>query len=812
MAQAAIAAVFEFVVTAAVQYFVGRAQNPTARELRMAARKNRPKVDVAYSGGVQPRRRLYGNFRASGLDVLPSYVTGLTGTRLHRVTAISDGEIEEFTAVNYNNTRMEPADFAGGPITTGPFAGASQIYLHVGTDPQPANSAALAVPNWDTEHRGDGIAYAYHFFDQIVSVFKGGIPVITYEGRGCKIYDPRDDVTPGADPLSTIYKSFSYNPVLQLVDFLLWDAGANEDPVNIEWDDVITAANICDEDVTIPVPVGGGTTTQKRYTSSIEVYSPLTIQERDQTITMLARAFMGICYFSEGKWRIRAGAYTAPVGSIAERDFLDDFTLATAQSRARGGIMNTIRGTYVDEAQATQPKGFPEVSASAYVVEDGEVIWGEVEYPTARTEFEAQRNAIQHLRLSRRRLTITAGFRLKVAKFQLYDVVLVTCSKVGWTSRPCRIIRRRVRQNLVVDLTMMEIDSTDFSDPDPADYLFSSDVSVPLSADYSPNAPRNLRATAMASAILLECDPPLNPPVGVLYQFYEHSSSTPFSSAVPVGPETAQTSLTIPRTTSSLAYFWVRAKDPATQTMSTQSPPTNGVPASPESASASLGGTVTPGSATISVSSSSATTNSVTVTPSGGTAPYTYAWTFTAGGTGITITSASSATTTFSSTGLTEDETRSGTARCRITDNVGATFDVYVAVTITRIFTVTVNPATVAAVAYGGTSAAVSSFVITPDGNITINATNSATVTYAWKASGATAADYDARISLTGGTLQSGNVGVWVQMGGSTAVSAVGVRTPPAGTNTQTLTIEFRDHTSHALLASAAVTLTETVA
>lgn len=808
------------VASAAVQFVIGHFSGEYAefkqghgKKAWLRRLRNRQKVDVEYTGGIQPRRRLYGYFRCAGLNVMPAMVTGPTGTRLHKCLAISDGEINSFTAVNYNNVRMPIADFAGGPITVGVYTGTSQIHLHKGLASQSADSAALAAPGWTTEHRGDGIAYSYHFFDQSPSVFGSGVPVITFEGLGCKVYDPRDDASPGADPTDTAFHSFSTNPVLQLVDFLVWTSGANELGANIDWDDVVTVANICDEDVTIPLTVGPGTTTQKRYTSSIEAYSPLTIQERDSTIATFAKAFMGVCWFSGGKWRFRAGAYTSSVGSITDRDFLGDFKLSTAQPRAGGGIMNTIRGTYVEQAESTQPKGFPEVSASAYVTEDGEVVHGEVEYPTARTAFEAQRNAIQHLRLSRRRLIVSANFRFRARNFMLFDILLVTCTKAGWTSQPCRIIRHRENQDFTVSMSLQEVDSTDYSDPDPADYLFSDDITVPVSANYQPNAPRNVRATSLASAILLEWDSPLLAPVGVLYQVYEHSSSTPFSSAVAIGPETAQNSLVIPRTTAGVLYYWVTAKDPATQTVSTQSPPTNGVPAAPASASTSLGAVVTPGSATASVSGATATTNTVTVTPTGGTAPYTYAWTFTAGGTGITTDASTSAATTFSSTGLAEDEERTGTARCRVTDNVGATYDVFVAVTIYRQFTITLTNQTVASLA-GSISAAVSSIVIASGGEVSGNSSSAGNTTYYWLPSGATASNYDARITLNTGTLQSGNVGTWVHMSGSSSVVAVGVRTPGegAGTSSQNLTLEIRDHTTLSVLATATVILSEQIA
>lgn len=75
------------------------------------------------------------------------------------------------------------------------------------------------------------------------------------------------------------------------------------------------------------------------------------------------------------------------------------------------------------------------------------------------------------------------------------------------------------------------------------------------------------------------------------------------------------------------------------------------------------------------------TTNSVTITASGGTSPYTYLWTKVSGDT-VTINSPTSNTTSFSAT-VNDGETKNAIYKCTITDDVAATFDVQVNITIT---------------------------------------------------------------------------------------------------------------------------------
>jgi hypothetical protein len=397
-------ALFKLAAQAVIGWFVDKATSPRKVGAYAALRRlaTRQKVDVSYTGGTEPRRRLYGDFRAAGLDVMPAVVTGPTGSRLHRCMALSDGEIESIDAVLFNNDRIEAASYVGGPITVGPYIGYAQIFPQLGTASQSAISNATTVPGWTTEHRGDGVAYVYTFFEFSTQIWKQGAPNVIVEGKGAIIYDPRLDSSPGAAPTNPSFIAFSRTPALQLADLITWSCGGNELAANIVWSECVTAANICEEDVDIPV-VPSGTTTQKRYTSSTEVYAPQTIQERDQSIQQLARAMMGICWFSGGKWHMRAGAYTAPVGTITDSDVVgDDFDIDTAKPRSSGESFNTVRGKYVESLEQSQPKGMPEVSTPAYVTEDGEVVHGDVEFLTARTVFEAERNAILLMRKSRR--------------------------------------------------------------------------------------------------------------------------------------------------------------------------------------------------------------------------------------------------------------------------------------------------------------------------------------------------------------------------------------------------------------------------
>lgn len=51
---------------------------------------NAGRVDVSYTGAVSPRRRLYGNFRTSGLECLPAISTSAQLSRLATIARLYD--------------------------------------------------------------------------------------------------------------------------------------------------------------------------------------------------------------------------------------------------------------------------------------------------------------------------------------------------------------------------------------------------------------------------------------------------------------------------------------------------------------------------------------------------------------------------------------------------------------------------------------------------------------------------------------------------------------------------------------------------
>ena len=506
-------------------------------------------IDVEYTDTVAPRRIVYGENKISGLNVLPAIVTGSKGEYLHQVLALTGHEINAISTVYFNDESLTLD--GSGNVTSGTYSGKASVRRYTGTSSQTVDSILnSAIPEWDTDHRGRGIAYLAlrYTFDQ--EVYRTGKPDVTAIVQGKKCYDPRMDTSPGANPTNAAYAAYTKNPALCLADYLLATYGLNEAASRVDWTAVVTAANICDEDVAIPGPA-----MQDRYTCNVVLEATAEFESNIKTLT---QAMMGACYYSGGKWRMYAGAWASSSFALTENDIIGEVSIQTAQSRKREGYYNAVRGQFIDKDRNYQPVEFEPILNSTYEAEDGERIYTDVSFPTCDNQYEAQRNSIILSRQSRRQKTVSVVCSLAAYKIRPFQTGTVTIAEVGWTNQPVRCIGWKFRPEPAVELTLIEADSTDYSDPSSGTYITPASTSVSDSATYAPGSPQSFTATQEIESILLAWQAPSNSVPGILYRVFQYTASTPFSSATQIY-EGADTQLRVPRTDTATRYFWVQS-------------------------------------------------------------------------------------------------------------------------------------------------------------------------------------------------------------------------------------------------------------
>ncbi|MEW6169619.1 MAG: phage tail protein, partial [Pseudomonadota bacterium] len=209
------------------------------------------------------------------------------------------------------------------------------------------------------------------------------------------------------------------------------------------------AATICIEQVQISATP----TYQQRYTFDGLLS---TGDDRKSNLELIAQSMAGAINYSQGVWRPRAGAYTAPAITITEQD-LAGGAIEIAPFRSRRDLINACGGRYLDANKGYVESAFPEWSSAAYQAEDGGTkLPMEIALPMVTDSIRAQRLAKIAVLRARESLTATLPCNLRQYATQVGDMVSVTLARYGWSAKPFRVIDRRFSPDAGVLLTVRE--------------------------------------------------------------------------------------------------------------------------------------------------------------------------------------------------------------------------------------------------------------------------------------------------------------------------------------------------------------------
>ena len=281
---------------------------------------------------ISARDIVYGESKKSGSILFMD--TTDNNKQLHLLVQIASHEIESFDKIYFNDSELTlarqtdlfgniindangihrfyitaPSKYAQNNrtvVNNSPFGiGVSygnKIKLHTGSDDQLADADLVGlVSKWTDAHRLRGIAYIYLQLEYDADTFPNGIPNVSAEIKGKKLFDFRDDST-----------AFSSNPALCIYDYLTdtrLGLGISRD--SIDTASFTTMANLCDENVT---KAGGGT--EKRYTCNGIVYSDIPPMN---VLDFLLTSCVGILSYSNGKFTLKGGQFVSPTLTLDEK-------------------------------------------------------------------------------------------------------------------------------------------------------------------------------------------------------------------------------------------------------------------------------------------------------------------------------------------------------------------------------------------------------------------------------------------------------------------------------------------------------------
>ncbi|MGX7896899.1 phage tail protein [Tsuneonella sp. HG222] len=268
------------------------------------------------------------------------------------------------------------------------------------------------------------------------SPFAQSVPTrVTIVGRGMPVPDVR---IPGVDPedqATWVFGDSGRNPALQMLAYLVgWRidgqlaVGRGVPIGRIDLDSFITAANLCDEPVTLAV---GGTEPRYRCDGVFtEAEGP------SEVLGALNASMNAVLRDAGGKLALTVlhNDLAVPVAAFTENDILGEELWK--QTAALHETPNVVRGRYVEPGALYQLSDYPEVALDSV---DGQDRFDAFDLPLVQSPGQAQRLAKQRLQRLQYPGTYSVTMNARAWQVSLGQVVTVSHAFLGWDAKPFRV-------------------------------------------------------------------------------------------------------------------------------------------------------------------------------------------------------------------------------------------------------------------------------------------------------------------------------------------------------------------------------------
>ena len=423
------------------------------------------------------RKIVYGRTRVGGTIVYLES-TGSDNKYLHLVIAIAGHEIDGFEKVYFDDNLV----WDGGSYQDG-WGSHARLKFATGTDAQVADSDLVSESShWTANHKLSGVAYIYARLEYDQDKYSSGIPNITAQVRGKKVYDPRSGQT-----------VFSSNPALCIRDYMLDQRyGIGIDTAELNSAALNAAANLCDETITT------SSGTQDRYT--LDGVIDTASKPKDNLEAMLTSCAGSIVY-SGGEFYIFGSEYKTPTITLDESVVTGAISVQTRKSRRE--LFNAVKGIFSSEDDNYVLTDYPAIVSASYATEDGDEIYLDVDLPYTTNPIRAERIAKLSLLRTRQQVTATIPCNLSALRLKAGDTVMITNSRFGWSSKVFEIINLRLSANddgsLGVEIQVIETASAvyDWTTDDEIDFVAGQPTT--LAGPFNVQAPTSLSLTPEAN-------------------------------------------------------------------------------------------------------------------------------------------------------------------------------------------------------------------------------------------------------------------------------------------------------------------------
>lgn len=402
---------------------------PSSSSYSMAVENPASDIRNTVRSGIFPQNIIYGKALVGG--VIPWWWINGSRKQFHHFAQVLAGHAIEGIEKFYIGSEQVEVD-SGGFVTTAKYTRDGnkliRFTLFNGTQTSiPAELTSASNNKLKSSDCATGIAWVYVRWEADYDVFSQvGIPEFRFVVKGKKLFDPRTSTT-----------VYSDNPALAARDYLLSNLGLRCLATEVNDSDVIAAANICDESVTMPNGLS-----QKRYTINGALSCENGLKDN---LDLINFAMSGGMVWIQGKWTMQAGAYQTPVTTIDENQIITVENLTAFMPRRE--IFNTITGTFIAENDLYVEKQFPIVKNQDFITLDGESIERNVNYPMVTNAVRAQRLAKIEIMRSRQAVMVSM-----VCNYSTYDLkpgshVYLNIARYGWSNKVFYVLERTLTEN-----------------------------------------------------------------------------------------------------------------------------------------------------------------------------------------------------------------------------------------------------------------------------------------------------------------------------------------------------------------------------
>lgn len=310
-----------------------------------------------------------------------------------------------------------------------------RIYTALGGADQTAFTAWQSEigDKWTAAHRLRGRAAVGVRLEYDQDVF-GSLRDVSIRARvrGKKLRDPRTGLT-----------VYSNNTALITADLLRTRMGATA--AQVPDAEIAAEADICDQ-----ITVG-----QKRYTCDLALSTDLSPKD---SLDLVRETMDGSVIWTQGRWRVRAGAWHEPDITLTGADLAEGPRTLTPRAQ-RQSLCNSVVATYTSPAANWVLVPAPAVTSATYLAQDaGYALPMQISIEGATDEIRAQRLARIELEKARNGAVFTARWSANAYDSVPGDTCYVQIEKYfGALVKPFVVVERKLDlQSLEIELTLRE--------------------------------------------------------------------------------------------------------------------------------------------------------------------------------------------------------------------------------------------------------------------------------------------------------------------------------------------------------------------